>query len=70
MHIERVLVIVATLLMVSTVMSPVMAEMKAINPQPINQQQGLQQIESKAMMVGQETVSAAVNSAAPTPQNQ
>jgi hypothetical protein len=62
---KRLLALLATLLMVSTVMSPVMAEMEAVNPQPIIQQQGLQQIESKAMMVGQETTATTLNEITP-----
>jgi hypothetical protein len=65
MDYKRILVLFATLLLVSTVMSPVMAETESINPPSVNQQQGLQQIESKAMMVGQETVATTLNEITP-----
>ncbi len=48
---RRLLALLATLLLVSTVMSPVMAETESINPPSVNQQPDLQQVESKAMVV-------------------
>lgn len=65
MDYKRILVLFATLLLISTVMSPVIAETETINPPSVNQQQGLQQIESKAMMVGQETVATTLNEITP-----
>ena len=62
---RRLLALLATLLLVSTVMSPVMAETESINPPPVNQQPDLQQVESKAMVVGQETVATTLNEITP-----
>jgi len=62
---RRLLALLATLLLVSTVISPVMAEMETINPPSFNEQQDLQQIESKATIAGQQLVATTLNEITP-----
>ncbi|MDE0557961.1 MAG: hypothetical protein OSB30_05765 [Candidatus Poseidoniaceae archaeon] len=62
---RRLLALLATLLLISTVISPAMAEMETINPQSINQQQELQQLESKATIAGQQLVATTLNEITP-----
>jgi hypothetical protein len=65
MDYRRLLVLFATLLLISTVISPVMAEAETINPQSINQHQELQQLESKATIAGQQLVATTLNEITP-----
>lgn len=62
---RRLLTLFATLLLISTVISPVMAEAETINPQSINQQQELQQLESKATVDGQQLIATTLNEITP-----